>query len=165
MSPSVSSRSLTTAVSTSPSSTVELLHSGTSELDETTYFGIVLNLSANSPSRDGQASANPSNVLRPSSSASASIVSSSLNRLPSSPRSNSNDQPPYLKSSEPPGSSTTPSSEMNSVTTILPMPVPPDGCCWSSTYQLIISSVERSEEHTSELQSHSDLVCRLLLEK
>src|SRR5438034_2626325 len=26
-------------------------------------------------------------------------------------------------------------------------------------------SVERSEEHTSELQSHSDLVCRLLLEK
>src|SRR5438132_7906275 len=26
-------------------------------------------------------------------------------------------------------------------------------------------AVERSEEHTSELQSHSDLVCRLLLEK
>src|SRR5260221_7137968 len=26
-------------------------------------------------------------------------------------------------------------------------------------------SGERSEEHTSELQSHSDLVCRLLLEK
>src|SRR5438034_2633150 len=26
-------------------------------------------------------------------------------------------------------------------------------------------SVKRSEEHTSELQSHSDLVCRLLLEK
>src|SRR5438034_3014499 len=26
-------------------------------------------------------------------------------------------------------------------------------------------SLERSEEHTSELQSHSDLVCRLLLEK
>src|SRR5215204_7767439 len=25
--------------------------------------------------------------------------------------------------------------------------------------------VQRSEEHTSELQSHSDLVCRLLLEK
>src|SRR5436190_10089989 len=25
--------------------------------------------------------------------------------------------------------------------------------------------VERSEEHTSELQSHSELVCRLLLEK
>src|SRR5260221_7067114 len=27
------------------------------------------------------------------------------------------------------------------------------------------SSAQRSEEHTSELQSHSDLVCRLLLEK
>src|SRR5437588_9089013 len=27
------------------------------------------------------------------------------------------------------------------------------------------SPSERSEEHTSELQSHSDLVCRLLLEK
>src|SRR5436190_13810284 len=27
------------------------------------------------------------------------------------------------------------------------------------------SVVTRSEEHTSELQSHSDLVCRLLLEK
>src|SRR5215204_7495921 len=26
-------------------------------------------------------------------------------------------------------------------------------------------AVSRSEEHTSELQSHSDLVCRLLLEK
>src|SRR5438034_2761575 len=30
---------------------------------------------------------------------------------------------------------------------------------------LIIQPTERSEEHTSELQSHSDLVCRLLLEK
>src|SRR5438034_7918473 len=27
------------------------------------------------------------------------------------------------------------------------------------------AEIERSEEHTSELQSHSDLVCRLLLEK
>src|SRR5436190_9763828 len=27
------------------------------------------------------------------------------------------------------------------------------------------SEIGRSEEHTSELQSHSDLVCRLLLEK
>src|SRR5436190_5632599 len=27
------------------------------------------------------------------------------------------------------------------------------------------SAPQRSEEHTSELQSHSDLVCRLLLEK
>src|SRR5437588_908284 len=28
-----------------------------------------------------------------------------------------------------------------------------------------MAMLERSEEHTSELQSHSDLVCRLLLEK
>src|SRR5438034_8432976 len=28
-----------------------------------------------------------------------------------------------------------------------------------------IPPINRSEEHTSELQSHSDLVCRLLLEK
>src|SRR5436190_8555838 len=30
---------------------------------------------------------------------------------------------------------------------------------------LIVMARQRSEEHTSELQSHSDLVCRLLLEK
>src|SRR5260221_9917354 len=29
----------------------------------------------------------------------------------------------------------------------------------------VSASIPRSEEHTSELQSHSDLVCRLLLEK
>src|SRR5260221_7704223 len=34
-----------------------------------------------------------------------------------------------------------------------------------SAYQLqVVSSVQRSAEHTSELQPHSDLVCRLLLE-
>src|SRR5438034_2564305 len=31
--------------------------------------------------------------------------------------------------------------------------------------RLDLSDAKRSEEHTSELQSHSDLVCRLLLEK
>src|SRR5260221_3446947 len=30
---------------------------------------------------------------------------------------------------------------------------------------ILLLQCERSEEHTSELQSHSDLVCRLLLEK
>src|SRR5438034_3914281 len=34
-----------------------------------------------------------------------------------------------------------------------------NGCAWRKR------SAPRSEEHTSELQSHSDLVCRLLLEK
>src|SRR5260221_4698256 len=38
----------------------------------------------------------------------------------------------------------------------------------SFPFAMIISNklgADRSEEHTSELQSHSDLVCRLLLEK
>src|SRR5260221_3662256 len=32
-------------------------------------------------------------------------------------------------------------------------------------HMMPVSAVWRSEEHTSELQSHSDIVCRLLLEK
>src|SRR5688572_32385512 len=32
-------------------------------------------------------------------------------------------------------------------------------------YQTLIAAAQRSEEHTSELQSQSNLVCRLLLEK
>src|SRR5260221_7526122 len=35
----------------------------------------------------------------------------------------------------------------------------------SLTWDTHLRVVVRSEEHTSELQSHSDLVCRLLLEK
>src|SRR2546430_12716751 len=35
----------------------------------------------------------------------------------------------------------------------------------SSSIQLTLNAVDRSEEHTSELQSQSNLVCRLLLEK
>src|SRR5260221_5927337 len=34
-----------------------------------------------------------------------------------------------------------------------------------STVKTMGEEEQRSEEHTSELQSHSDLVCRLLLEK
>src|SRR5260221_14039708 len=40
--------------------------------------------------------------------------------------------------------------------------------CWFATRNCnarMRYSPSRSEEHTSELQSHSDLVCRLLLEK
>src|SRR5438034_4581388 len=36
---------------------------------------------------------------------------------------------------------------------------------WSNTRLVKANAQARSEEHTSELQSHSDLVCRLLLEK
>src|SRR5260370_25811261 len=38
-------------------------------------------------------------------------------------------------------------------------------CTTCSTYQQKPASLPRSEEHTSELQSHLNLVCRLLLEK
>src|SRR5438067_10778338 len=36
---------------------------------------------------------------------------------------------------------------------------------WEGNYQRLDAMLERSEEHTSELQSRFDLVCRLLLEK
>src|SRR5438034_3554943 len=42
------------------------------------------------------------------------------------------------------------------------------GCCvglGALSRSAVMVLVPRSEEHTSELQSHSDLVCRLLLEK
>src|SRR5438034_8735528 len=50
--------------------------------------------------------------------------------------------------------------------------LPSEGRSPSRSCKFLCSSIrttrpapERSEEHTSELQSHSDLVCRLLLEK
>src|SRR5438034_1171680 len=46
------------------------------------------------------------------------------------------------------------------VTSIVPSRVNPNVVLAST-----IDATARSEEHTSELQSHSDLVCRLLLEK
>src|SRR5215208_7972168 len=153
MSPSCEPLSFLTASARSPSSTVELLHSGSPRVDETTYLGIWLNLSANSPSREGQASANPSYVTRPSSSASVSIVSSSLNLSPSSPRENSKLQPPWSKSSEPPGSSITPSSDTNSVTTILPIrcsfrwPVPVETGRGPETSRSRASAGQRCEHH------------------
>src|SRR6266571_2491830 len=43
---------------------------------------------------------------------------------------------------------------------------PPLICTWTGTPTALVSSWRaRSEEHTSELQSHVNLVCRLLLEK
>src|SRR5882672_8719226 len=43
------------------------------------------------------------------------------------------------------------------------------GFLWMMPFPAILRAgsqwINRSEEHTSELQSHSDLVCRLLLEK
>src|SRR5260221_9890198 len=37
--------------------------------------------------------------------------------------------------------------------------------CAVAAWAIDLALLPRSEEHTSELQSHSDLVCRLLLEK
>src|SRR5947207_7355646 len=42
---------------------------------------------------------------------------------------------------------------------------PPDATRFSGAGGSQPAASPRSEEHTSELQSHSDLVCRLLLEK
>src|SRR5438034_5650370 len=44
-------------------------------------------------------------------------------------------------------------------------PLPMGGVFNQRQTELVHVGVIRSEEHTSELQSHSDLVCRLLLEK
>src|SRR5476649_2047094 len=41
----------------------------------------------------------------------------------------------------------------------------PNAAHYSASKAGLIALTKRSEEHTSELQSHSDLVCRLLLEK
>src|SRR5438034_4930067 len=60
-----------------------------------------------------------------------------------------------------PGAAYTPRCEWSSISpgvTYLPVPS-------TTTASLGASTFARSEEHTSELQSHSDLVCRLLLEK
>src|SRR5438034_5704022 len=43
--------------------------------------------------------------------------------------------------------------------------LPPTTAPCSARFRPMRAAPFRSEEHTSELQSHSDLVCRLLLEK
>src|SRR5215471_3979098 len=48
------------------------------------------------------------------------------------------------------------------------LPISPPGCrsrTWRRPPACCVTSATRSEEHTSELQSRRDLVCRLLLEK
>src|SRR5438034_4056974 len=51
---------------------------------------------------------------------------------------------------------------LTAATLVVPASVPPPGLL---TIASDPGGGTRSEEHTSELQSHSDLVCRLLLEK
>src|SRR5260221_2533752 len=60
------------------------------------------------------------------------------------------------------GSTSSPMSMVNTRSASMASPI-----CTCSRLRTVGSIVvsHRSEEHTSELQSHSDLVCRLLLEK
>src|SRR5690349_23541792 len=61
-----------------------------------------------------------------------------------------------------------PRSTLFPYTTLFRSPATPERTCcraWSTTTPPIRSTELRSEEHTSELQSRRDLVCRLLLEK
>src|SRR5438034_8476317 len=45
------------------------------------------------------------------------------------------------------------------------VPIPADRITLTPAEEGLAGQWPRSEEHTSELQSHSDIVCRLLLEK
>src|SRR5580704_4156662 len=136
MSPASSCLSFVTSVTTSPLSTaplktVELLHLGSSRVEDTTYLGRPFNLSAHSPLRDSQCPAKYSSLRRPSSRASAPSASPS-STLAHSSRSLSpiwRNQPPCLKPSSPVGSWTTPSSETFSLTMILPISVLLCRCC------------------------------------
>ena len=118
--------SFETSSTTSPFEHGRVAPSGSSSVEETTYLGMLVELvrelarraratRRRSPRRSRGRAAGPRTPR----------VSSSLNLSPSSPRLNSKLQPPYLKSSDPPGSSTTPSREMNSVTTIFPISCSP----------------------------------------
>src|SRR5450755_1125409 len=131
MSPSSSCFSFETWSTTLPFSTVELLHLGSSRVEDTTYLGRLFSLSANSPLRDSHRAANHSSLRRPSNRASAPSASSnstwahaSRSLAPNWPN-----QPPSLKPSSPSGSWTTPSSETFVLITIFPMSVLPLLCC------------------------------------
>src|SRR5215204_7500226 len=65
----------------------------------------------------------------------------------------------FLMIRRPPRSTLFPYTTLFRPRPVLRSTVPPRGASWS-----VLRRWSRSEEHTSELQSHSDLVCRLLLE-
>src|SRR2546430_11730905 len=58
-----------------------------------------------------------------------------------------------------------PRSTLFPYTTLFRSPCPGSGSCRRHAARWLRASRWRSEEHTSELQSQSNLVCRLLLEK
>src|ERR1700722_2289563 len=123
MSPLICRFSFEISLTTSPLITVEFDHMGSFRLEDTTFLGMLFNLSAHSPLRDSQRVANPSSLRRPSSRATApraSSVSTFAHASRSLPP-NWPNQPPRVNPSWPSGSSTTPSSEMLVVMTIFPI--------------------------------------------
>src|SRR5476649_888008 len=55
-------------------------------------------------------------------------------------------------------------TKTNTVTDTIALPGQPNECAATTDgHYVVVPLLARSEEHTSELQSHSDLVCRLLL--
>ena len=77
ISPSSSCFSFETSPTTSPARTVELPHTGSSSVEDTTYFGRLFSRSAHSPVRDSQRVPKYASLRRPSSSASAPSASAS----------------------------------------------------------------------------------------
>src|SRR5262245_61210251 len=146
ISPSSSCFSLETSLTTSPLSTVELAHLGSSSVEETTYLGSRFNLSAHSPVREFHRGPRYSSLRRPRSRASAPSASAS----PSSAHASRSfgpswlNQPPYRKPSSPVGSSTTPSSVTFWLTTILPISVLlPSNCSVSTVEASVATKTER----------------------
>src|SRR5699024_12772887 len=102
------------------------------------------------------------------------VRSYSRRRLASSPTRRSSDLTPVCGSRSPPSVTTphSPASRSSSPTPKLPRPAATsaircarDEEAWASDDAVVRTiTVLRSEEHTSELQSRFDLVCRLLLE-
>src|SRR5260370_4460634 len=123
MSPSSSCFSFETSLTTSPLSTVELLHLGSCRVEDTTYLGRLFSRSAHAPLLASHRAANHSSLRRPSSRASVPSASSN-STLAHSSRSwppNWPNQPPSLKPSCPSGSWTTPSNETFVLITIFPI--------------------------------------------
>src|SRR5436305_10630461 len=112
MSPSICRFSFETSSTASPDRTVELAHTGSVRVEDTTYLGRLFSRCAHSSLRSFHREPNHSSLRLPSSS--ASVPSASLNSiLAHSPRSSppaSPNQPPRSKPSCPSGSCTTPSS-------------------------------------------------------
>src|SRR5580698_535665 len=144
MSPASSSRSFETSLTTSPRSTVELPHRGSSSVEDTTYLGRLFSRSAHSPVLAAHRVANHSSLFRPSSR--ASVPSDSANEaLAHCSRSWPPDwpnQPPSLNPSAPSGSWTTPSSETFVLMTIFPIVLLP---CAGAAFSHPVQAPRRRE--------------------